>query len=281
MASTAVRTNLSLKGGLSINPADDFPANARVGATCLREGVLYLRTLIGDLKAWLPLNAPQDSHVHTQGEASKVWEVNHGFGGTVSIMAYGQDGNPIPATVANSEGIASVDVGSARTGYVVAFGLDLLIDWSRVDAKPATATRWPSVSEVDGLDAALGKKLDASKQYADKDAVAAIKADAAWNADQWDEAYSWGDHALAGYLKSVEWGDVGGKPVFSSVATSGQYADLSGTPDPADYATAAQGTKADNALPSSATAADANKLGGTPASDYLTVNDRIDLGELK
>lgn len=33
-------------------------------------------------------------------------------------------------------------------------------------------------------------------------------------------------------------------------------------------------------LGSTATADNANKLGGKPASDYLTVNDRIDLGEL-
>lgn len=45
-----------------------------------------------------------------------------------------------------------------------------------------------------------------------------------------DTAYSWGDHALAGYLKSVTWGDVGGKPAFATVATSGAYGDLSGKP---------------------------------------------------
>ncbi len=40
-------------------------------------------------------------------------------------------------------------------------------------------------------------------QYADADAIAAIKGDASWNATDWDTAYVWGNHALAGYLTSV------------------------------------------------------------------------------
>lgn len=39
-------------------------------------------------------------------------------------------------------------------------------------------------------------------QYADSDAVSAIKADADWNATNWDTAYSWGNHANAGYAST-------------------------------------------------------------------------------
>jgi len=40
-------------------------------------------------------------------------------------------------------------------------------------------------------------------QYEDSDAVAAIKADADWNAADWDTAFGWGNHASAGYVESV------------------------------------------------------------------------------
>jgi len=46
----------------------------------------------------------------------------------------------------------------------------------------------------------------------------------------WDTAFGWGNHALAGYLTSVSWSIISGKPTFATVATSGAYADLSGTP---------------------------------------------------
>jgi hypothetical protein len=46
----------------------------------------------------------------------------------------------------------------------------------------------------------------------------------------WDTAYSWGNHATAGYLTSVSWSIITGKPTFATVATSGAYSDLSGKP---------------------------------------------------
>lgn len=36
--------------------------------------------------------------------------------------------------------------------------------------------------------------------YTDAEAVSAIKADEDWNATDWDTAYGWGDHSVAGYL---------------------------------------------------------------------------------
>ena len=50
------------------------------------------------------------------------------------------------------------------------------------------------------------------------------------NSNNWNNAYNWGDHGLEGYLKSVSWNDVSGKPTFATVATSGSYLDLSNKP---------------------------------------------------
>jgi len=104
------------------------------------------------------------------------------------------------------------------------------VDWVDVQDKPEEATRWPAVAEVGGLAGALDGKLDAASRYTDAEAVSAVQADPTWQATQWNEAYSWGDHALAGYLTSVAWDDVQNKPVFAAVATSGAYSDLAGTP---------------------------------------------------
>ena len=75
------------------------------------------------------------------------------------------------------------------------------------------------------------------------------------NSTYWNNAHSWGDHSLAGYLTSETqsdwnesdtsnpahilnkpnlfdgtWGSLSGKPTFATVATSGDYNDLSNTP---------------------------------------------------
>ena len=124
MARTTVRSDLALQGGLRLSEAADFPAGAKAGQTCFRAGVLYVRGEVGGVQAWFPINAPQGHHVHLQGAAAQVWEVNHGFtGDNVAILAYADNGDAIPATVANSGGLASIDVGSSRTGYAVVFGL--------------------------------------------------------------------------------------------------------------------------------------------------------------
>ena len=75
------------------------------------------------------------------------------------------------------------------------------------------------------------------------------------NSTYWNNAHSWGDHSLAGYLTSETqsdwnesdtnnpahilnkptlfdgtWGSLSGKPTFATVATSGDYNDLTNTP---------------------------------------------------
>lgn len=56
-----------------------------------------------------------------------------------------------------------------------------------------------------------------------------------------DTAFGWGNHAAAGYLTSVAWGAVTGKPSFAAVATSGAYTDLTALPTLGSAAAAATG----------------------------------------
>lgn len=50
------------------------------------------------------------------------------------------------------------------------------------------------------------------------------------NLTNYNTAYSWGNHASAGYLTTVSWSIITGKPTFATVATSGLYADLLSKP---------------------------------------------------
>lgn len=50
------------------------------------------------------------------------------------------------------------------------------------------------------------------------------------NSSNWNTAYGWGNHASAGYLTTVGWNDITGKPTFATVATSGSYNDLTDKP---------------------------------------------------
>jgi hypothetical protein len=199
MATTTVRTSLALKGGLRLQETASFPDNAKAGATCFRGGVLYVRGDVGGLLAWFPTSAPYQRYVHTQGAAASVWLVNHGMTGEgVAVLAYDASGNVLPATLTTSSGMTSIDVGSARAGYAVAFGLAF-----------ATPEQ--------------GAKADSAVQPNDLGSAASQDSSAFASANHHhDNAY----------------------------------------------------------LAKTATAANASQLGGKPASDYLTVSDRIDLGEL-
>jgi len=68
--------------------------------------------------------------------------------------------------------------------------------------------------------------------HTDARAVSAIKADAAWNAGNWDTAYGWGDHSAVGYLTSesndltatVTWADIPDANVPQSAVTQHETA---------------------------------------------------------
>lgn len=63
-------------------------------------------------------------------------------------------------------------------------------------------------------------------------------------------AFGWGDHSLGGYLTSVAWGDVTGKPTtFSPSAHTHSISNITGLQTALDgKATTAQGAKADSAV---------------------------------
>lgn len=72
-------------------------------------------------------------------------------------------------------------------------------------------------------------------------AISAIITSEDWNASEWDQAFSWGNHADAGYLKTTDlasvaltgdYGDLNNLPTLFS----GNYNDLSNTPEFADIA---------------------------------------------
>ena len=80
-------------------------------------------------------------------------------------------------------------------------------------------------------------------------------------------AYGWGDHALAGYLTTVSWGAVTGKPAtFPPSAHTHLKADITDFSE-ADYATALQGTNADTAF----------SWGNHASAGYLIGNQTITL----
>lgn len=96
---------------------------------------------------------------------------------------------------------------------------------------------------------------------------------------QWDQAYGWGDHASAGYALSSS---------LATVATTGSYNDLSNKPalgtaaaaNIGDFATAAQGAKADTALQPAAIGVTVQGysavLSGTTASFTTALKSKLD-----
>lgn len=155
MVATNVRTDLSLKGGLQLKEAAGFPAQAGAGATSFQGGVLYVRGVVSGVKAWFPINAPQGHYVHKQGASARVWTARHGFSGeSVAVMAYSPQGEVIAARVTNSAGVASIDVGGARTGYAVVFGLAF--------ATPEQGAKADSAVQPDSL-----AKVASSGRYGD------------------------------------------------------------------------------------------------------------------
>lgn len=92
----------------------------------------------------------------------------------------------------------------AVAGYLTA------VDWTIITSKPATATRWPAWSEVTSKPTTftpsahthpLSEVSDAGTAASKNIGTAAgdIPLNSDLNKANWDAAYGWGDHALAGY----------------------------------------------------------------------------------
>lgn len=133
----------------------------------------------------------------------------------------------------------------ALAGYLTA------VSWAGVTGKPTTfapSAHSHAISDITSLQTTLDGKAASSHSHT----IANItglqtaldgKATAAQGTNG-QTAYNWGNHASAGYLTAVAWGDVSGKPSFATVATSGEYADLSGKPSLGTAAALNHGTGA-------------------------------------
>ena len=107
----------------------------------------------------------------------------------------------------------------------------------------------------------------------DDDSLAALAECEDGHVVKWSEgAWACGsDLQGSGTAGPVSWADVEGKPTFAPVATSGAYADLTGTPELAGYATTAS-------LAAVATSGSFGDLGGVPSG--LADGDDDGLGAL-
>lgn len=112
--------------------------------------------------------------------------------------------------VANDRIVALVS-NASTTSYV---------DWHKLDYTD-------QVLSVNGQTGAVSLTTDnigegsTNLYFTDARAVGAIKADPDWNATNWDTAFGWGDHSLAGYALAAN---------LHAVATSGDYNDLINQP---------------------------------------------------
>lgn len=78
-----VLSDLSISGSVIFaKDYENFPSNPSIGTLVLKEQVLYAYISIGGLSTWYPFASRTKFYIHTQGEASLTWTVNHGLGST-------------------------------------------------------------------------------------------------------------------------------------------------------------------------------------------------------
>ena len=181
-------------GGLSFSTV--------TGATTATAGSGYLAdTSAGAFTITLPASPAAGARV-VVADATGDWQTNN--------VTLGRNGNTI-------EGATE----------------DLVLDVSDLIVTMLyTGSDWQVFAEARSFDQASGDMMKSTYDTNDNGVVdeAASLTGFTDNSANWDTAFGWGDHSVAGYLTAVAWGDVTGKPSFATVATSGAYADLSGTP---------------------------------------------------
>jgi hypothetical protein len=194
----------------------------------------------GGSSAWADITGkPAFAAVATSGAYSDLTGLPSLFDGAYSSLS----GLPTLGTAAAT---ASTAYATAAQGT----NADTAHGWgNHAIAGYLTAVGWADVT---------GKPAFFSGAYADLTGKPTLGTAAATNSTAYataaqgasaDTAFGWGNHASAGYLTTVAWGAVTGKPSFATVATSGAYADLTGKPtlgsaaatDSTAYAAAAAG----------------------------------------
>lgn len=197
------------------------------------------------------------------------------------------------------------------------------LPWESLSDVPATASRWPAYTEVSGTPALFSGSYDDlvdkpalfSGAYGDLSGKPALSSVA--TSGDYDDLintpapFSGSYNDLTNVPTSTPWGDISGKPAtatrwpewsevvdkptFAAVATSGAYADLSGTPGNATTSVAGLMAAADKSkldgIESGATGdqtkgdidalgIDADTLDGQHASDFASTSHGHSAGEI-
>ena len=166
---------------------------------------------------------------------------NHAVGIRATVLQGSQTGTVVYQetfnTLTNGNGLATIEIGSGTpvTGNFPSINWASGTYYLRTETDPAGGTNYTisGTNQLISVPYALHAKNAAS--YSETDPVfgaAPAKNITSGNITNWNTAYSWGNHAglyrPAGWVPA--WNDVGGKPVFATVATSGNYNDLINKP---------------------------------------------------
>lgn len=177
----------SLQSNLSIANTDiDNLQNSVSVIPTIQQDVISIYSTLGDLSVPEDILANSDIGVTVQGYSANLTDFLNTFtlpdtdGSAGYVLATDGDGNL--ELVQPS--------GGGGTGTVTSVGLSLPTGLE-VSGSPITTTGTFTVTYATGYSIPTTAKQS-----------------------QWDTAYSWGNHADAGYLTSVSWGDIDGAPTI-------------------------------------------------------------------
>lgn len=287
-----------------------LPDSPTVGQTAFMNGILYIYASLNGVTTWFPLNQPQSFYIHSQGLAKLTWEIHHNLGSRDAIIAvYDMDNRMMDADIQH---IQNTETGEwyivatfteAVMGYAVVFGREN-ISAPSVDAQVINATDGIYVGGVSvALETDVGLLLlELDKKVATldiEDTVTSTDATVPLSANQGRvlkglidniNTLLASDDTTLDELQEVVNFIKQNKATLDSLGISS----IAGLQDALDTLTnnlaievsRAQGaestlqTNIDGKLDVTGVAADSSKLGNVPASEYLTVNDTIDMGEI-
>ncbi|MCK9320206.1 hypothetical protein, partial [Methanoculleus sp.] len=143
--------------------------------------------------------------------------------GTASTFL-GLTDTPANYTGAGGKGVKVNAGADALEFYDIEGGTDEKVKYDAED--PTAGYLGAKIVAGTGISLAEGTGANANKleitstitQYADADAIAAIKGDVDWNATDWDTAYGWGNHASEGYLTTLAFAGLSDYPVDAAGA---------------------------------------------------------------
>ena len=111
----------------------DLPTNKELGQTVFKGGVVYIYANLGGISTWYPLNTPQTSFIHNQGEPRLVWTIRHGLGSKdVIVSTYDNNNNLTEGSLQHledentGEWYTTITYTEATSGYAVIFGRENL-----------------------------------------------------------------------------------------------------------------------------------------------------------